>query len=220
MPDIFDLTAMLARELVRLVQADIDEDPLRFAPARTWEDLQGIVDANEYLIDADDALGTDFDMGDPTFHVIANTAQSLAEDVLWPPLDWPALLLAALREDEGVPVRQFGEWPTGGGTTALGAEVTVAAEQEPPMTVHVKLTDGNSQHPHYAVGVVTVHVADGGQYVAGVWIEAEAVPSFALKKLLPEMLRLLATERPVEVYLTESEWQPFVKGEADTLAIR
>ena len=70
------------------------------APARSWEGLHDVCDANEYLMDADENLGLDWDGSDAS-NVFRNDAIYMAERALsrrrparsaaraWPRVIWP-----------------------------------------------------------------------------------------------------------------------------------
>lgn len=72
-----------ADELVRLVALDRTEHPNVYRAVRNWTDLHGVCDANEYLIEADENLGADWDGSDES-NRFRNDAIELAERDLFP----------------------------------------------------------------------------------------------------------------------------------------
>jgi hypothetical protein len=66
-----------AEELVRLVRIDREREPERFGSVNSWEELHGVCDANEYLIEADEKFGFDY-TGSDDQNEFANAAISAA----------------------------------------------------------------------------------------------------------------------------------------------
>lgn len=75
------LVTAYAATLVDLVRLEQQREPERYGRCRSWEDLHDVCDANEFLIEADDAHSVDT-LADPS---IANAAVPIAERTLWPP---------------------------------------------------------------------------------------------------------------------------------------
>lgn len=77
-------SAEYAEHLVRLVRLDLAAEPERFGKARSWTDLHEVCDANEYLIDADEAFGLPEDgFGSEERLALMNEATRIAETLLW-----------------------------------------------------------------------------------------------------------------------------------------
>jgi hypothetical protein len=74
-------TTEYAAELVRLVRADWDAGQLE--AIGSWTALHSVCDANEYLIEADEKFGIDFQATDEQIR-FANRATEIAEQTLFP----------------------------------------------------------------------------------------------------------------------------------------
>ena len=73
-----------AEKLIRLVAEDRHEFPDTYAGTKSWTDLHGVCDANEYLIAADEELRwDDVDYADNEYVGFCNRAIDIAERTLF-----------------------------------------------------------------------------------------------------------------------------------------